>query len=236
MTSSSWSSDSWNRGARDVDDEPVSGVGCPAGVVTDPTCHVDHDGHLKLAPKPSVTAARKVLTDAGWTYANGKLTKNGQPLKFAYLGSPAENAAPEYLVSQWTQMGADATLSIPDMATYSQNKLNSNFDVINISGVVPTPTIAAASKRISGPVPPKGTNYPQISDPLLDSEAAAAQQTTGAESCKHWANFQQELWKKWHLLALATPYAETFSRKVDVSLAVSNGNFSIIPFLTRRFQ
>ncbi len=189
----------------------------------------------KMVPKPSITAARKILTDAGWTYgSNGKLSKNGQNLKFAYMGSAAEGAASEYLAGQWSQMGADVNLTIPDSTTYAQYLLASNFEVSTIGGVVPTPTIAAASKRISGPVPPKGTNYPQITDPLLDSEAAAAQQTTGADSCRHWANFQQELWKKWHLRPLAAAYAYTFSHNVDLSMAISTG--SLTPMLVRRFK
>jgi peptide/nickel transport system substrate-binding protein len=193
-------------------------------------------GTAKLAPTPSITNARKVLTDAGWTYANGKLTKNGQPLTFTFMGSPAHNAAPEYLISQWTQMGADAKLSIPDSTTFSTNLLKSNFEVSIITGVVPTPTIAPASKRISGPVPPKGTNYPQIVDPVLDAEAAAGQATSGAESCKHWANFQQQLWNAWHLRPLDTPYTETFARNVDVTKAVSAGTNTIVPILVRRYK
>jgi peptide/nickel transport system substrate-binding protein len=191
----------------------------------------------KMAPKPSVEAARKVLTDAGWSYANGKLTKSSQQLKFTFMGSPAHNAGPEYLVNQWTKMGADVTLSVPESTTFSQNLLNSNFEVSIITGSVPTPTIAAAAKRISGPPPPKGTNYPQISDPVLDSEAAAGQGAIGAESCRHWANFQQQLWKKWHLLPLDTPYAEAFSRNVDLSVALGGaGDRSLVPVLTRRFK
>jgi peptide/nickel transport system substrate-binding protein len=190
----------------------------------------------KLAPTPSITAARKVLTDAGWTYASGKLTKNGQPLTFTFMGSPAHNAAPEYLINQWTQMGADAKLSIPDSTTFSTNLLKSNFEVSIITGVVPTPTIAAASKRISGPVPPKGTNYPQIVDPVLDNEAAAGQSSTGADSCKHWANFQEQLWNAWHLRPLDTPYTETFARNLDISKAVSAGTNMIVPILVRRYK
>jgi peptide/nickel transport system substrate-binding protein len=191
---------------------------------------------VNLVPKPSTDDARKVLTDAGWTFANGKLSKNGQPLSFSFMGSTAHNSGPEYLVKQWTEMGADVNLSVLDNTTFAQNLLNSNFDVSIITGVVVTPTIAAASKRISGPVPPQGTNYPQNNDPMLDSEAAAAQQVTGAESCTHWANFQQELWKAFHLRPLDTPYTEIFSRNFDMSQAVGVGTSSMVPILARRFQ
>jgi ABC-type transport system substrate-binding protein len=191
---------------------------------------------VNMVPKPSIEDARKVLTDAGWTFSNGKLSKNGQPLAFTFMGSPAHNSGPEYLVKQWAQMGAEVTLQILDNTTFSQNLLNSNFEVSIITGVVVTPTFAPASKRISGPVPPIGTNYPQNNDPVLDSEAAAAQLVTGEESCAHWAKFQQQLWKNFHLRPLSTPYVEVFSRNFDLSQAVGVGTSSIIPILARRFQ
>jgi peptide/nickel transport system substrate-binding protein len=190
----------------------------------------------KLAPKPDIAAARKVLTDAGWTYADNKLTKNGQPLSFGFLGRAAHNSGPEYLVKQWTEMGAAVKLSVLDNTSFSQNLTAGNFDISIVAGVVPTPTIAPAAQRISGPVPPKGTNNSRTFDSVLDSEAAAAQQTTGAESCKHWANFQEQLWKRWHLLPLATPYDGFFTRNVDLSRAVSPGSRAPVAILARRYK
>ncbi len=187
----------------------------------------------KLAPKPSVADARKILTDAGWIFANGKLTKDGQPLKFTFLGSPTHNAGPEYLGSQWTQMGADVSVVVPDNSTYVTRLESANTDVGIIAGVVTIPSIAPAAQRISGPPPPKGTNYLRITDPVLDSEAAAAAQATGAASCAHWTTFQDELWKKWHMLPLVSPYVETFAHKVDVSMAIGPAGRDVSPIMAR---
>jgi peptide/nickel transport system substrate-binding protein len=187
----------------------------------------------KFAPKPSVTDARKILTDAGWTFSNGKLSKDGQPLKFTFLGSPTHNAGPEYLGSQWTNMGADVNVFVPDNSTYVKRLESGNTDVGIIAGVVTIPAIGPAAQRISGPPPPNGTNYLRITDQVLDSEALAAAQVTGAESCKHWATFQEELWKKWHMLPLVSPYVETFAHKVDVSMAIGPAGRDTTPIMAK---
>ncbi len=178
---------------------------------------------------------REALTDAGWTYSNGKLGKNGQRLSFGFLGRASHNSGPEYLVKQWTEMGADVKLFVLDNTSFSQNLTAGNFDVSIVAGVVPTPIIAPAAQRISGPAPPKGTNNSRTFDPILDSEAAAAAQSSGAESCKHWATFQEELWKKWHLLPLDTAYTGFFTRNVDLTRAVSTGARPPIAILARRY-
>jgi hypothetical protein len=51
----------------------------------------------------------------------------------------------------------------------------------------------------------------------------------GAESCRHWSGFQQELWKKWHLMGLDAAYIENFSRNVDFSLGT-------MPIMLRRVK
>lgn len=191
----------------------------PSFITKDTNCFDPNTA--KLAPKPSVEAARKVLTDAGWVYANGKLTRDGQPLKFTFTGGLLFNAGPEYVVNQWTQMGADVTLSNPDYTTFALGITNGKYEVSVITTSTPGPFMGPVSKRISGNSPPLGTNYAWTTDPVLNNEAAQAEATLGAESCKHWANFQEEIWKKWHLLPLAAPYGENFSKNIDMSLGVT---------------
>jgi peptide/nickel transport system substrate-binding protein len=183
----------------------------------------------KLAPKPSVEAARKVLTDAGWTFANGKLSKDGQPLKFTFTGGLLFNAGPEYVVNQWSQMGADVTLVNPDYTTFALGITLGKYEVSIITTSTPGPFMSPVAKRISGPTPPTGTNYTWSQDPVLNSEGGLAASTVGQESCKHWATFQEQIWKNWHLLPLAAPYTENFSRSIDMTLGVT-------PIMLRRVK
>jgi peptide/nickel transport system substrate-binding protein len=199
----------------------------PSFITTDVLCF--DPTTAKLAPKPDVVAARKVLTDAGWTYANGKLSKNGQPLKVTFTGSIDHNAGPEYIVNQWSQMGADATLLSLDRTSTAAAMLRGTWEAAAMQTSTPAPIMGPPAKRISGPSPPKGTNYIYSTDSYLNDEATAGEQTYGAVSCQHWANFQQQLWKKWHVMGLSAPHAENFSKNIDFSLG-------LFPIMTRRVK
>jgi peptide/nickel transport system substrate-binding protein len=199
----------------------------PTFITTDTQCF---DANVaKLAPKPSVATARKVLTDAGWTYANGKLTKNGQPLKVDFTTAIQFAAGPEYIAKQWSDMGADVQLNNLDFASYSNVAVSGKFDAFIINTSTPGPFMGPVSKRIAGTLPPAGTNFARTVDPVLADEQAAALTSTGAESCKHWSNFQAQLWKNWHLMGLSSPLVENFTKNVDLSLGIS-------PLMVRRVR
>ncbi len=183
-----------------------------------------------LAPKPSVDAARKVLTDAGWTLSNGKMTKNGQTLRVG-LSTPINyNAGPEYITQQWTQVGVDVVLQNVDFATYAQNALGGKFDTSIFQTNLPAPVMGPMANRMTGQPPPGGSNNTRIIDPVLDSEAAAARTATGAaERCQHWSNFQKQLWKNWDAEGLDAPYFENFTKGFDMSLGTT-------PMMLRRVK
>jgi peptide/nickel transport system substrate-binding protein len=199
----------------------------PTFVTTDTACY--DPSVAKLAPKPSIEAGRKILTDAGWTFANGKLSKDGQPLKFQFLGGQQFNQGPEYLVTQWTRMGADVSFTNPDFSAYATGILQGNYEVSIVSTSSPGPFMGPVARRVAGPKPPQGTNYARTNDPVLDQEMNAALSSAGAESCKHWSAFQQQLWKKWHLMGLDATYGENFSKNIDLSLGTNS-------YMVRRFK
>jgi peptide/nickel transport system substrate-binding protein len=186
-------------------------------ITADTPCY--NAGVTKLAPKPSVSAAQKILTDAGWTLASGKLTKAGQPLTVKFVGSQVFNTGPEYIQTQWSQLGVDVVFSNPDFSNYVAANLAGNFDALILQWGNNSPLPAANSTRLSGPLPPSGLNYARTLNPVLDQEAVAGRTTTGDESCKHWAAFQEALWKHWDLLPLAAPTYTIFSRGIDMSAA-----------------
>lgn len=181
-------------------------------------------GAAKLAPQPSVTAAQKVLTDAGWTLSNGKLTKNGQQLNISLLGSTYWGSGPEYVQSVWTQMGVNVTLSNSDFATFVKNLLAGNFDAtfVVLTNTLPSPSVKA--NRVTGPASPKGSNYAAINDPILERDTAAGHALLVPQSCQYWVDFQEELWKSWHLLPLDATTNYVFSNNIEMSLAGGGGS------------
>lgn len=175
----------------------------------------------KLAPTPSVDAARKVLLDAGWTMSSGKLTKDGKPLKVVFSAGPTltgkGGSGAEYIVTQWTQMGVDASLALKDLNGWATDAVTSNFDATSLVTADVLPRLSGYAGNIQGPPFPKGNNFARIDDPIVNTELPLALSTTGAESCKHWYAVQEALWTNSDLLPLCGfPYLE-FSRNFDIS-------------------
>lgn len=198
-----------------------SGVGgLSSSIVTsDVPCY--DPATTKLAPMPSVDAARKVLLDAGWTMSNGKLTKDGKTLKVVFDAGPAVTGlggvGAEYIVSQWAQMGVDARLDLKDLNGWSTDAITSNFDVTSLVAGGVLPLLSGFAGAINGPTYPQGSNYARINNPVVNRELPLALASTGAESCRHWYAVQEALWTNWDLLPLSGfPFIES-SRTFDIS-------------------
>ncbi len=197
----------------------------PAANCFDPTT-------ASLAPTPSVDGARSILQGAGWSLVNGKLTKNGQALTIKIVNDQRIPSGAEYLQASWTQMGATVVLSLTDTTAFVGSLLAGDFDATYLFVDSPLPILGQAAGRFIGPFPPQGTNFGRNSDTVLPQEAAAAQASVGAESCTHWAAFQQELWKHWHAMPLFAFPADWFSTKFDLSRVT--GPISVPPLLLLR--
>jgi peptide/nickel transport system substrate-binding protein len=182
-----------------------------------------------LVPTPSVDAAKKVLTDAGWTLSGGKMTKSGRTLRVVFSTPINYNAGPDYITQQWTQVGVDVVLQNVDFATYAANALGGKFDASIFQTNLPAPVMGPIATRMIGQPPPIGSNNTRVIDPVIDSEVAAARSATGAEVCQHWSNFQKQLWKNWDAEGLDAPFTENFTKKFDMSLGT-------IPMMLRRVK
>ncbi len=182
----------------------------------------------RLLPQPDLNKAKAVLTNAGYTMTSGKMTKNGKALAITYAQGHDFDPIPEYLIKQWTDLGVTVTSNVTDTSTWiSAYLLPGNYDVtiLQVNGTAPLPSKLAS--RLSGP--PQVPNYARIVDPALDEEYAAAEATTGAESCRHWASFQEELLKNHDYLPLVAQTTYWFSKGgVDMSQAAT-----ALPFLLR---
>jgi ABC-type transport system substrate-binding protein len=176
-------------------------------------------GTAKLVPTPSVDKAKQILTSAGYTLSNGKFQKDGKALVVNLISDGTQGAGPEYIVNTWNQLGIGSTLQVNDQPTGLNRALTSvDYDatVFNLNTPLPIPGWQMVSK-VTGAPSPKGGNFLVVSDPVLVTESNAAEATTGAESCKHWANFQQQLWKTWSVLPLDTDGYDYFVKGFDLN-------------------
>jgi peptide/nickel transport system substrate-binding protein len=182
----------------------------------------------RLLPHPDLASAKRILTNAGYTVVDGKMTRNGTPLAITYAQGHDFDPVPDYLVKQWTDLGVTVTSNVTDTSTWiSTSLLPGSYDatILQVNGTAPLPGKLAS--RLSGP--PQVPNFARIVDPTLDSEYAAAESSTGAESCRHWASFQEELLKNHDDLPLVAQTSYWFSRGgVDLAQAATG-----LPFLLR---
>jgi peptide/nickel transport system substrate-binding protein len=164
-----------------------------------------------LIPAPSLAKAREILESDGYTLVDGKMTKNGQPLTINFVGTTQYNAGPDYIVSQWQQLGVTVISTITDFPNFAINVQKSNYDagsVPLIGSVVPMD----AATRMSGPPPPGGANFGNIQDPVMEQEKLAAYNSTGAESCQHWNAFWRQLLINHHVTLLTWDVTYTFAK------------------------
>ncbi len=182
----------------------------------------------KLIPKTNLDAARKILTDDGYTYVGGKATKNGKPLTLRFVGSLMFAGGPEYALNQYSQLGATVDFSNPDFGPWGLAVQTSNFDVTLYTPSSPGPFPGPIAARLSGPLPPQGTNFALITDPAINQDGAAGRQTSGDEACKHWTPFQEQILKGWYVQPLLKPPADIFTKGIDASLGVFGANIPVL--------
>jgi ABC-type transport system substrate-binding protein len=171
----------------------------------------------QYTPTPSVDAAKKILSDAGYKLVNGNLqTPDGAPLQFRVVVNAPYAAGGEYLVSVFKQLGIDSTLSSSAL-TFASDVLGANFDVTNTgSSANPLPNPSVPISLISGPPTKDGGKnraWTARTDPSLTREARLAMSTVGAESCKHFDAVQQALLQKYYAIGMGAQLVYTFIRK-----------------------
>lgn len=128
-------------------------------------------------------------------------------------------AGPEYLVSAWNEMGAEATLLTMDSTGWGQAITTGNYDVSIVQTASIGPNMRKPLKLFTRPNNRNGGRLLHTTDSYLDEEALAAERAaTSAESCRHYANVQQRLWKEWHQMGLSAPTHQNFSKDIDLSL------------------
>lgn len=172
-----------------------------------------------LMPKPDVVKAKQMMIAAGYPIgSDGKFRdRSGRQLTIKVAGQLSQNNGPDYLAAQFTAAGFDVILSKTERGTYATAYLSGNFDVAISEGrsVNPDPNGAGLVGLFTGTPIPAGSNASFKDYPTIDAEIAAANASTGAESCRHWAAVQRELLQRLVILPTVVVNYDWYGRGVQ---------------------
>ena len=197
-----------------------NGYASPATSVlaSDALCY---DANTKsLMPTQSVSKSKQIMTAAGYQAGSDGTWQDKskpQPMTIVVAGGTSTNNGPDYLADALTAAGFSVKLNKTDRAAYAAAYLAGNFDVaISVpSAPTPDPNGSGSIGLYVGKSLPVGSNVTRLDYPEIDTELAAANASTGAESCRHWANVQEDLLKNAIMLPTVTPQYQWYGRGVD---------------------
>jgi peptide/nickel transport system substrate-binding protein len=168
------------------------------------------------APKPSIEAGKAVLTAAGYETVNGRLSKDGEPVKKLNLVStpslyPNGGA---YIQSVLSQLGFEAELK-ESAADYATSIIAGNFDLAVVVANRPSPEAGTQMNSVAGTASPNGGNIGATGegDPDWTGTYNAGLATTGDEACALFAQLQQSNLENYYAVPLTSNNYEIFYRK-----------------------
>jgi peptide/nickel transport system substrate-binding protein len=203
----------------------------PSLLSKDSECYATDAAKLALPFDPA--KAKQLLLANGYSAdSNGMVTKDGKPLTLV-LAAFTGGAPGELFQSELAQAGITLTLKTTDNLTYATNLINGAFDLAAVTSPSPFSTPGPVINLIySGAIPPAGRNYAAITDPTINNDVNQALATVGAESCKHWVDYQLDMLKGHHVLPLSTLNLNWFTRKGQ-SPALASFGLQIEPYSLR---
>lgn len=199
----------WNQGTFDG-----YGVTSPSYLTTNATCFDKAMETGGPGPSYSVAAARKVLTDAGYTPGpDGIMAKNGKPLVINMIAPTKENSGPAYVASQIEKLGIKVNLSTLPVVTWDGLLYGYNYDIAfpNPTDEIDVP--GSYFPFVSGPPAPKGLSLVMDDDPTFNKLVTAAEAAPDGD-CSGWDNVQLYIRAHYLFLPLATPVTYWFARNV----------------------
>jgi peptide/nickel transport system substrate-binding protein len=189
----------WNQAA-------YAGFGVITRTVLVPGMDCYDDSAASLAPAPSLDAARRLLTEAGYTLNGEKLMKDGKQLRLQIISpSNAAAAAADYMVDQLSKLGIGARVGAA--ANYATDAVGGNFDVGVITGTAVAPLAGANLPTFTGKAPPNGSNLANTGggDPELTELATQASQHAGEAGCEFFSGLQRRMIEQHYAVGLAAP-------------------------------
>jgi peptide/nickel transport system substrate-binding protein len=205
----------------------TDGTGLPAqGLVTYEPRPCTGDTVQGNLPAQDAAQAGTLLDQAGWTKGtDGIRVKDGKRLKLTFLFSSglgdSVSAGMELLGQQWRQLGVEAELKPgPDTEVSGILFGTGAWDagLIQITVQVPSQLVPF----MSGPQPPKGTNFAHIDNPEYGRLVGEATRLSGAESCAQWNAAESALFKRLDVVRFVDSTLPTYAKgaEFDASLGM----------------
>jgi peptide/nickel transport system substrate-binding protein len=177
-------------------------------------------------PAHDVNAARSALDAAGWRAgADGMRAKDGQKLTIAFYYpttiGPAMQAAAELVQKTWKGIGADVSLKgVTDTET---GRLIAGGQAAWSATILPLGLSlpSEAVPFLSGPTPPKGTNFAGIKNAGYSAGVKAASAIEGAGGCDKWAAAEKALYEHVDLVPFVNSVAPIFGQGARFELTVN---------------
>jgi peptide/nickel transport system substrate-binding protein len=174
----------------------------------------------KLVPDPpgDLTKAKALLAQAGWTPgSDGKLQKNGQPLKLVVLTLATYGAAPEYIAEQFNKLGAQASVVLTSVPITDAG----DFDVQLNPGFLRIPITGSLPAMFDGRFPPAGSNQTRVVDPVLaDLLVKARAEEPGV--CTSWKAWQRRLISEYHAVPMTSFRIRWFGKNIKPVLILGD--------------
>lgn len=173
-------------------------------------------------PKYDPGRARQLLDDAGWrTGAGGVRSKSGKKLQFTFLYPAGQGqsvvAGAELLAKQWQAVGAQVKLRSVTSTQLNQVIFSSgDWDASWTPVTVSLPTTLVAF--LSGPTPPKGTNFAHLHNTAYTDAVTDAAARTGEAACAKWNAAERALFENFDVTPMFDSTSPTFLNHAQASI------------------
>lgn len=206
----------------------TSDAGTPATGLVEPgnnPCRANTvSGNL---PAYNLAAAKSALDAAGWKVGPGGIrAKNGTKLAIDFYYAPSlgtgMQAGAELIQKIWNGIGVQVTLTAATQAEISQVLFGGStpWGAAIIPLGVPLPSNLVGF--LSGPTPPKGTDFAGISNPAYSADVQAAEAIAGAGGCSHWEAAEAALFQQADVVPFVDSAVQTFGS--GATFQISNGD------------
>jgi peptide/nickel transport system substrate-binding protein len=206
----------------------TSGSGTPAtGLVEPGHSPCRQNTVASNLPSHNLAAAKAALNAAGWKVGPGGIrTKGGKKLSIDFYYAPSlgdgMQAGAELVQKIWASIGVQVTLSTATQADLSQVLFSGTtpWGAAIIPLGVPLPSNLVGF--LSGPTPPKGTDFASISNASYDSDVTAASSIAGSGGCSKWDAAEMALFKQADVVPFVDSAIPVFG--TGTTFQLSNGD------------
>jgi peptide/nickel transport system substrate-binding protein len=145
----------------------------------------------------------------------------GVKVKLLYASDEGPSYAPAAELSQQQLAAAGVNVTLDPQSTANLQAAlfgTGDWDVVIIGIGVANP--AQFTAFVSGPAPPNGTNFADVSNAVYKASVARANRRVGAAGCKYWLDGEAALFKAGDIAPLQVTTGATYGRKTTFKLGV----------------